>query len=413
MQFRIADTFTASLGRLPNEQQRAAKTTAFDLQTNPSQPGLSVHRLSNTRDTNFWSARVNVDLRIIFHPHRRACCALLRRAPRRGVPVGGAAQVGTPPCYWRGSTGRTTRGGPGNHGSRLRGNPGSGSGQTAAFRPPFRTTNFLVTGYPKSGSATSGLQTRTLCWIWQTTCLPRQPRHFWSWPWASIRNRRSLHRRVPTPLTIPTRCGASASCATSRSWPPPWSTPGRNGRYSSIPSSRQWSNGVINGPARVSGSAGTGKTVVALHRAAYLARVNPSARVLLPTFSDALARLLQTKLGTAGQPRRQDPQPHHSAIVGRGCVGPIRQMVRETPTGKPARRGKTHRGSRRMAWQQFFYYLSVDGMGSSRRWLAVGYMGGLPWHPTRGALSSALRIAARDAVADIRMGQSRDCSRRV
>ena len=51
-----------------------------------------------------------------------------------------------------------------------------------------------------------------------------------------------------------------------------------------------------NGPARVSGSAGTGKTVVALHRAAHLARANPSARVLLTTFSDALARLLQTKL---------------------------------------------------------------------------------------------------------------------
>lgn len=45
MQFRIADTFTASLGRLPNEQQRAAKTAAFDLQTNPSQPGLGVHKL--------------------------------------------------------------------------------------------------------------------------------------------------------------------------------------------------------------------------------------------------------------------------------------------------------------------------------------------------------------------------------
>ena len=67
MQFRIADTFTASLGRLPNDQQRAAKTTAFDLQTNPSQPGLSLHKLTNTRDPNFWSARVNLDLRIIFH----------------------------------------------------------------------------------------------------------------------------------------------------------------------------------------------------------------------------------------------------------------------------------------------------------------------------------------------------------
>ena len=51
-----------------------------------------------------------------------------------------------------------------------------------------------------------------------------------------------------------------------------------------------------NGPARVSGSAGTGKTVVALHRVAYLTQTNPQARVLLTTFSDALANLLKSKL---------------------------------------------------------------------------------------------------------------------
>ena len=51
-----------------------------------------------------------------------------------------------------------------------------------------------------------------------------------------------------------------------------------------------------NGPARVSGSAGTGKTVVALHRAAHLSRTNPQARVLLATFSKTLANALQTKL---------------------------------------------------------------------------------------------------------------------
>ena len=51
-----------------------------------------------------------------------------------------------------------------------------------------------------------------------------------------------------------------------------------------------------NGPARVSGSAGTGKTVVALHRAAYLARTDPCSRILLSTFSDALANLLRAKL---------------------------------------------------------------------------------------------------------------------
>jgi superfamily I DNA and RNA helicase len=50
------------------------------------------------------------------------------------------------------------------------------------------------------------------------------------------------------------------------------------------------------GPARVAGSAGTGKTVVALHRAARLAQAHPQSRILLTTFSQPLARLLEQKL---------------------------------------------------------------------------------------------------------------------
>ncbi|MEQ5872733.1 hypothetical protein J4E08_23010 [Sagittula sp. NFXS13] len=40
----------------------------------------------------------------------------------------------------------------------------------------------------------------------------------------------------------------------------------------------------FSGPTRVSGSAATGEMIVALHRAVYLARVNPNASVLLTTF---------------------------------------------------------------------------------------------------------------------------------
>ena len=50
------------------------------------------------------------------------------------------------------------------------------------------------------------------------------------------------------------------------------------------------------GTTRVSGSAGTGKTVVALHRAVHLARAHLDARILLATFSDALANALRTRL---------------------------------------------------------------------------------------------------------------------
>ena len=55
----IADTFTDSLARLTGEEQKAVKTTAFDLQLNPAHPGLSFHKLDKARDKNFWSVRVS------------------------------------------------------------------------------------------------------------------------------------------------------------------------------------------------------------------------------------------------------------------------------------------------------------------------------------------------------------------
>src|ERR1700738_1865437 len=67
MEFRIADTFTDSLARLTGEEQKAVKTTAFDLQLNPANPGMSFHKLDKAKDKNFWSVRVNSDIRLIVH----------------------------------------------------------------------------------------------------------------------------------------------------------------------------------------------------------------------------------------------------------------------------------------------------------------------------------------------------------
>src|ERR1700678_2308280 len=67
MDFLIADTFTDALARLPAPGQKAVKTSAFDLQMNPQHPGLQMHRIDNSRDRNFWSVRVNSDVRIIVH----------------------------------------------------------------------------------------------------------------------------------------------------------------------------------------------------------------------------------------------------------------------------------------------------------------------------------------------------------
>lgn len=67
MDFRIADTFTESLARLTGDEQKAVKTTAFDLQINPASPGKSFHKLAKARDKGFWSVRVNQDIRLIVH----------------------------------------------------------------------------------------------------------------------------------------------------------------------------------------------------------------------------------------------------------------------------------------------------------------------------------------------------------
>lgn len=67
MDFRIADTFTDSLAKLTGDEQKAVKTTAFDLQMNPVNPGMSFHKLDKARDKNFWSVRVSSDIRLIVH----------------------------------------------------------------------------------------------------------------------------------------------------------------------------------------------------------------------------------------------------------------------------------------------------------------------------------------------------------
>ncbi|MBS0614713.1 MAG: DNA helicase, partial [Proteobacteria bacterium] len=104
MDFRIADTFTASLARLTAEEQKAVKITTFDLQTDPANPGIQMHKLGHGRDRNFWSARVNGDIRIIVHrtagslllcyvDHHDRAYAWAERRKLETHPKTGAAQL--------------------------------------------------------------------------------------------------------------------------------------------------------------------------------------------------------------------------------------------------------------------------------------------------------------------------------
>ena len=67
MRIAIADTFTKSLGKLPAQEQALVKQGAFDFQVNPTSHGMRVHRLDKIKEKHFWSFRVSDDLRVIFH----------------------------------------------------------------------------------------------------------------------------------------------------------------------------------------------------------------------------------------------------------------------------------------------------------------------------------------------------------
>src|ERR1039457_4079666 len=104
MEFLIADTFTDSLARLTADEQKAVKTTAFDFQMNPVNPGMALHRIDKARDKNFWSARVSRDIRLIVHKtqasfllcyvdHHDAAYAWAERRRLETHPKTGAAQL--------------------------------------------------------------------------------------------------------------------------------------------------------------------------------------------------------------------------------------------------------------------------------------------------------------------------------
>jgi superfamily I DNA/RNA helicase len=62
------------------------------------------------------------------------------------------------------------------------------------------------------------------------------------------------------------------------------------------PAQQELVDAHYNGPVRISGSAGTGKTIVALHRVNHLLRISDDTRILLATISPALASFLHARL---------------------------------------------------------------------------------------------------------------------
>lgn len=295
MNFLIASTFQDSLLKLTADEQKLVKTTVFDLQVNPANPGLKFHKLRSVKDKRFCSVYANMDIRVIVHKD------------------GSNFLV----CY------------AGHH------------------EPAYRwAKNRRLTTHPKTGAA-------QLVEVQERVEKIVIPQYVESKPipiekpliFKDVPDEELLGYGVPEDLLATVRkvdedslldladhlpeeaaealleraTGGKPSIA-SEVTPEadPFDHPDAKRRFCLMNNSEElksalefpWDKWTIflhpdqhqlvkrdfNGPARVAGSAGTGKTIVALHRAVYLTKNNPDSRVLLTTFSEPLANALRKKV---------------------------------------------------------------------------------------------------------------------
>lgn len=308
MEFRIADTFTDSLGRLTAQEQKAVKTTAFDLQMDPSAPGLSFHKLDRAKDTNFWSVRVNADIRLIVH--RTSVSLLLAYVDHHDAAYKWAER------------------------RKIERHPTTGAMQLVEVRERIEEIEIFRTRQVEAPVAAAQVP----------LTIPAKPSMSL---FDNLRKYELMAFGVPaewvddvrkatedTLFDIITHLPQEAQEALlklavgEKPEPPkpapveadPFAHPDAQRRFrvlTNVEELRQaldypWDKWAVflhpaqsalverefSGPARISGSAGTGKTIVALHRAVHLARVHDQARVLLTTFSKPLANSLRVKLAS-------------------------------------------------------------------------------------------------------------------
>lgn len=323
MQFRISDTFTDSLTRLTAEEQKFVKITAFDLQQNPANPGLQMHRIEKSKDKHFWSMRVGRDIRLIVHKtessfllcyvdHHDKAYQWAERRRLETHPTTGAAQ-------WVEIRERVIE-----------------QVTSAVAKPAEAAKPQLFTKLSDADLLSYGVPAEWLVDVKQATedSLLTLAEHLPAEAAEALlelaTGGKPLPRIVAGSRHEPhdeTMYFMVSKSAPAVSLEQAFAHPDAQRRFRVMhgvdeleqalnypwekwtiflhPSQQQWVMRDYAGPARVSGSAGTGKTIVALHRAVTLAREHPDARVWLTTFSDTLANALQTKLNRliSHQPR--------------------------------------------------------------------------------------------------------------
>jgi hypothetical protein len=303
MNFLIADTFTASFNRLSGLDQKAVKASVFDLQMDPTGNGLQLHRIDKSKDLNFWSARVNRDIRLIVHKtgesllvayvgHHDDAYAWAERRRIEAHPRTGAVQivevrerveeVAPPPTL-----------------DFVFPEAAKGKEMAAASPALFASLDddaLLSIGVPTDWLADVRAASEDGFFA-LTSHLPAEA--------SEALLEYAATGRLVTPGPVPAIADPFAHPDALRrirliadqdeleqALTFPWEKWG----VFLHPSQRALVERSFSGPARVAGSAGTGKTIVAIHRAVRLARDTPNARVLLASFSQPLAGELAKKV---------------------------------------------------------------------------------------------------------------------
>lgn len=317
MIFYIADTFQSALAKLDNQSQKAAKICALDLQMDPTGKGKQFHRIDRSKEKNFWSVRANRDVRIIVHKtsdrftlcyvdHHDAAYDWAERRVFETHPTTGALQIVE-------LVERV---------EEVQVPAPAMSTEPIAARPP-RTAPQLrlpLADVSKDELLSYGVPPRWIDPLKEATeeralelsdHLPAE---------ASEAILALLIGEKPMMLVVADRAPADEQRRfrvvehveeLERALEYPW----EKWTVFLHPSQRRFVEADYSGPARVAGSAGTGKTVVAVHRALKLSK-QPGANVLLTTFSRPLASALQTKVNILnGDDKSVAPNIHVASFI--------------------------------------------------------------------------------------------------
>lgn len=306
MRWILSKEFLEALTRLTANETKATLNAVNALQNKKSGKGLSLHRIDVSKDPHFWSVRVTRDIRIILHKmgdntlfayadHHDKAYAWAERHRVEEHPTTGAMQI----VEMR---------------ERVQIAPISDSGKNGGSK----ALPLLFRKLDRAAMLSVGVPVD-----WVDTVLGATDddfldiaKHLPEEAFEALLSYATSGRFPESGLTISSE--GRPSLPEGQQPPDPYAHPDAQRRIRIVsdqeelrqaleypwdrwsvflhPSQRAVVEKRFAGPARVSGSAGTGKTIVAVHRAVRLARADPDACVLLTTFSDPLANLLQQKL---------------------------------------------------------------------------------------------------------------------